>query len=191
MCTFLTLLIYKQNQIPMKRILVPAVAIIIIALASCSPPAPAVDTVGEQNKEIVKKYMDALLSGNVAGAGELLADDFKGRGPALMDSLNKQQQIDNWTKNWAEQFSAVKFDQTAVLATTVKEGPNAGDWVLNWGTISVDYKDARPSVKFLIQLTSRVANGKIAFSIAYYDVADILTQQGFTFTPPAKEEAKK
>jgi hypothetical protein len=172
----------------MKKLLIPAIAIMILALASCTPPPPAVDTVGEANKEVVKKYMDALIAGNVSGAAEFLADDYMGRGPALKDSVNRQQFIDNWTKNW-EQFSAMKYDETAVLPTTVKEGRNAGDWVLNWGTISVDYKDGRPSVKFLIQLTTRVANGKITFTIAYYDVADILTQQGFTFTPPA--EAKK
>lgn len=178
----------------MKRLLIPAIAIMILALASCTKPMPAVDTVGEQNKALVKKYMDAVVSGDTAAIGGFLADNFMARGPSLLDSANKQQEITNWGKNWKNEFSAMKYEPAESLAITLKpeaSANNAGDWVLNWGTVSADYKDGRPSVKFIIHLAMKVTNGKVDTSIAYYNVADILTQQGFTFVPPAKEAAKK
>lgn len=177
----------------MKRQMIPAIAVMILALASCNKQTPAVDTVGEQNKALVKKYMDAALVGNTTDMADLLADNYQGRGPNMKDSVNRQQGLDNWKKNWEEQFSAIKYDEAAVLATTITPETNirnAGDWVLTWGTASVDYKNGNASAKFFLHEAYRIANGKIVWSIVYYNQADILTQQGFTFVPPAKTDAK-
>ncbi len=178
----------------MKKLFITAIAIIILAVASCTPPAPAVDTVGEQNKVLVQKYFDAITTGDLTATAAMLADDYKAYGPARSDSSDRQKTLDNWKKSWDEQFSAVKYDEAVALAITVKPETNkgaAGDWVLKWGSVSVDYKNGSPSVKFNLHVATRVTNGKIDRVYDYYNVADILTQQGYTFVPPVKEEAKK
>ena len=87
----------------MKRLPFPAFAIVILALASCKQAAP-VDTVGEQNKVLVKRYTDAVTSGDTASLTSFLADDFMAHGPAMKDSADRQKEVDNWKKNWAEEF---------------------------------------------------------------------------------------
>ena len=172
--------------------------VLMIALASCSKPTPATETaqtpafdsLGTSNKELVKKYVDALLTGNTAGMADYLGEGYMGFGPAMKDSVNKQQNLTNWKKSWEEQFSSIKYDEIVSLTPTIKPETNsrvAGDWVLNWGTVSVVYKNGQPPVKFSLHTAYMVVNGKIARSHVYYNVADILGQQGFTFVPPAKK----
>jgi hypothetical protein len=178
----------------MKKLLMPVIAIIFLAMAACNPPAPAVDTVGQQNKELIKKYIDALFSGDVPSGAAMLADNFKQYGPALADSLDRQQTIDLWNKRWSEQLSSVKYSEAEAIAITLKPETspnNAGDWVLKWGNIKADYKDGSASINFNIHFAFKVENGKITRIFDYYNVADILTQQGFTFVPPAKKEESK
>ncbi len=184
----------------MKKLFIPAIAL-IVALASCSKPMPATDTgqtsaadsLGAKNKELVKKYLDAVLTGNTTAMAEYLADGYMGHGPAMKDSVNKQQNLDNWKKNWEEQFNSIKYDEVVSLTPSIKPETKSravGDWVLTWGIISVEYKNGMPPVKFNLHATYRIANGKIERSYVYYNVADILTQQGFTFVPPKKETKK-
>ncbi len=185
----------------MKKFLIPTLAL-IVALASCSKPTPAtdsaqapvVDTLGVKNKELVKKYIDAVITGNTTTMGDYLADGYVGHGPAMKDSVNKQQNTENWKKSWDEQFSSIKYDEVVSLTPSIKPETSAraaGDWVLTWGIISAEYKNGTPPVKFNLHVAYRVTNGKIDMSYVYYNVADILTQQGFTFVPPAKKDAKK
>jgi hypothetical protein len=184
----------------MKKLFIPAMAL-MVALASCSKPTPAtdsaqtspVDSLGEANKALVKKYMETILTGNTAGMADFLADGYMGRGPAMKDSVNKQQDIDNWKKSWAEQFSSIKYDEVVSLTPSIKPETNsrvAGDWVLTWGTISAEHKNGMPPIKFNLHVAYRITNGKIDRSQVYYNVADILTQEGFTFVPPKKETKK-
>ena len=67
------------------------------------------------------------------------------------------------------------------------DGQNKGDWVLEWGFIKVDYKNGVPSASFAFHGSYRLENDRIVFSVVYYNVADILDQQGFTFVPPGKK----
>ncbi len=185
----------------MKKLFIPAIAL-IVALASCSKPTPATDSaqtssadsLSSGNKEMVKKFIDAVITGKTDAMGEYLADGYMGYGPAMKDSVNKQQDIDNWKKSWAEQFTSIKYDEVVSLTPSIKPETSsraAGDWVLTWGTISTEYKNGTPPVKFQLHVAYRVTNGKIDRSYVYYNVADILTQQGFTFVPPAKKDTKK
>lgn len=173
---------------------------LVLALVSCSKPtpatdskAPAIDSLGEANKAMVKNYMEALLTGNTASMGDFLAEGYMGFGPARKDSVNKQQAIDSWKKNWAEQFSSIKYDEAVSLTPSIKPESKSravGDWVLTWGTISVEYKDGTLPAKFNLHLAYRIAGGKIERGFVYYNVADILSQQGFTFVPPKKDNKK-
>ena len=179
----------------------PAIAL-LVALASCNKPVPATDSakassadsLGEKNKEMVKNYIDAAITGNTAAMSEYLADGYMGHGPSMKDSVNKQEDLANWKKSWEDQFSSMKYDEIVSLTPSIKaetKSSAAGDWVLTWGVISAEYKNGMPPVKFNLHVAYRITKGKIDRSFVYYNVADILTQQGFTFVPPKKEAKKK
>ena len=180
----------------MRKLLIPAVALTIFAMASCTKPtpdpvqAPAVDSVGEANKALVKNFLNAVFTGDTASVAGYLADDYMQHGPAMRDSLTKEQEVSVWKKNWKEQYRSITYRQAAVLAHNVKpesNSPLTGDWVMEWGNISVEYKNGLPPISFNLHLTMHITNGKVDREYVYYNVADILTQQGFTFVPPAKK----
>ena len=115
-------------------------------------------------------------------------------GPAMKDSVNRQQTLENWKKNWRTDWASVKFEREAIVAFTLAAGEkHPGNWVSEWAVITIKSKDGKPDFTFRFNGVSRVTNGKIDVSVAHYDVNDILVQEGFTMTPPAakKEEAKK
>jgi len=169
----------------MKKMIFPA--ILLVALASCNKS----NTVGEQNKALVQKYVEAIVNGDTSNLESFLADKFMGYGPATKDSSNRQQEIDSFKKNWRDSWSSVKFDRAAIVAFTLPPGEkNPGDWVADWATIAVNYKNGTSPVTFNWHGVSRVKDGKIERTFAFYDVNDILVQQGFTVTPPASKAVK-
>ena len=175
----------------MRRLIIPA--LLVLGMASCNKPAPIVDTVGEQNKALVQKYIDVLVKGDTSSMDSFLAEKFMSYGPARKDSSNRQQEMDGYKKNWRESWASVQFIQAAIHAFTLPPGEkNPGDWVAVWGDVTINHKDGKPSVTFRWHGVYRVKEGKIDLGVAFYDNNDILVQLGYTLTPPApKEEAKK
>ena len=82
----------------------------------------------------------------------------------------------------------------AYYQLTVQKGRVAGDWVLDWGKWTIHFKNGKPSDTVWFHAALRVKDGKINRRRNFYDVADMLEQQGFTFVPPVKamgEEVNK
>jgi len=174
----------------MKKLILPA--ILLVGMASCNKPAPAVDTVGEQNKSLVQKYDEAIVTGDTSNLESFLAEKFMAYGPAMKDSSSRQQIVDIWKKNWRTTWASIKFDRDAILAFTIPPGEkHPGDWVADWAVITVNQKNGLPTVKFRWHTVFRVKDGKIDQSVGFYDLNDILVQQGFTITPPAPKKAAK
>ena len=142
------------------------------------------------NEAMVMKYFDAQLKPDFESMEEFLSDDFKEFGPAVIDSIDRATSIANWRKNWEEQFSSITYDRYGILSTTVEEGRVAGDWVLDWGKVTVKFKNGKPSYTVWFHAALRVKNGKINRQRNFYDSGDVMSQQGFTFEPPS-EEVKK
>jgi hypothetical protein len=80
----------------------------------------------------------------------------------------------------------MKYDRVVVLAESMNEGPEKGDWILEWGDVSATYKNGRHPVTIKFHEVHRVKDGKIELASAFYNVADIMTQQGFKFVPPGE-----
>ena len=175
----------------MKKIIIPA--ILILGMASCNKPAPMVDMVGEQNKALVQKYIDATVKGDTSSLDFFLAEKFMNYGPARKDSSNRQQELDNYKKNWRESWASAQFNQAAIHAFTLPPGEKyPGDWVAVWGIVTVNSKTGAPSVTFNWHGVFGVKEGKIDSEQGFYDNNDILTQLGYMTMPPApKEEAKR
>ena len=174
----------------MKKIFLLIIPVVIIGMVSCNQAPSANNAMAEQNKALVDKHIQAILKGDLATMGDALADDYKGYGPGSKDSTNKAKMMADWKMNWDSVFTSLTYDRITAQSINIPEGRGKGDWVLEWGEIAATYKNGTPSVKFPFHGAYSVANNKINFSVVYYNVADILAQQGFTFVPPKKDDKK-
>lgn len=167
----------------MKKLLAPAILIaIVIGIASCTSNENMVQR-NPANEAIVQKYFDAVLKGDLAGMEALLADNYVEYGPAVKDSMDRATSIAEWKKSW-EGFSSIEYDRYAMLSSNVPEGRVKGDWVFDWGRITANYKNGK-QVTFDGHWVFKIENGKIAQQNNFYNVADILGQMNYTFTPPS------
>lgn len=168
----------------MKKTVIPVLLLLIIA-ACTQVPTPVNDTIGENNKEVIRKYADAIVRGDTAAIGSFLADNYRGYGPGLNDSSNWEQEVNDWKKNWREEFASIKYERVGINAFTVAENSNLdGDWVADWAVITVTYKNGNKPVTFWWHGVSRVKEGKIDLSRSFFNINDFYTQQGYTITPP-------
>jgi hypothetical protein len=172
------------------------VATLCIVIAACTkpappPPAPVIDSVGENNKALIARYTDVAVKGDTTTMSSFLTDNFKGFGPGLNDSTDHAIEISNWARSWRNEFSSIDFKRAGSIAfTNPADGNYPGDWVADWAVITVNYKDGKKPVTFWWHGVFRIKDGKIELSRTFYNVNDFFTQQGFTVTPP-KAPAKK
>jgi len=175
---------YKPEQKKLKSnmkqlILFTAIS---ISLFSCTASA---DKKESENLAIAKKYMEAVETGNAATMDSLLADNYKGYGPSVGDSTNKEDALKNWKYNAENLYESIKYTHFQNIAVTIKEGDAAaGDWVSNWAYLTIKYKDGRGPVNLWVNAAYRIENGKIVHSRTFYNEADVLRQLGYTIEPP-------
>jgi hypothetical protein len=174
----------------MKGLVLTAMIIIVMGVTSCDKPtaAPQDETVnsaavGEQNKAIVNQYIQASLVGDVATMEMFMAPNFKDHGPVKGDTTSRAHYLERTRKNWETTYGSMKYDRIAALSHTEQEGPLKGDWVLEWGSLGVTYKNGRPPVSIKIHVVYKIIDGKISYASSYYNEADALKQQGYTFVP--------
>lgn len=130
--------------------------------------------------KVVDSFLNSLISGDLDKAKSLLAENFKGYGPAPTDSSTVEQTITNWKENYKKQLNRKVDFVTATFR--VLSGIHEGDWVSLWGNYSFTQDGINISLPF--QYTARVADGKITGDIVYYDNMYILQTLGYKVTPP-------
>lgn len=148
---------------------------------SCSAPSDKTKT---ENLALVKKYLEAVENKDAESMSSLLADSYKGYGPSVGDSTNKEEAIKNWKYNSENLYESIKYTRFQNIAVTVKEGEEAqpGDWVANWAYLTIKYKDGRGPVNVWLNAVYKIENGKIVQSRTFYNEADVLRQLGYEFT---------
>jgi len=162
---------------------------IAIGFISCSPSNENTIQRNPANEALVKKYIDAITTGDTSAIEPLLADDFKDYGPNTTDSLDKAGTIADSKNQWRNHWRAVEFNRYTMLSATIPDGPVAGDWVLDWAKITIHSKDNTPSFTVNWHGAFRVKDGKINQANSFFNQADILRQIGFTFVPPKDSTA--
>jgi hypothetical protein len=157
---------------------------ISISLFSCAPTA---DNREKENLAIVRSYKDAIETNNIAMIDSLLASNYKGYGPSVDDSINKEQTLSNWKYNSENLYESFKFSRLQNFAKTVKEGEEAeaGDWVSSWAYLTIKYKDGTGPINVWVNAEYKIENGKIVYSRTFYDESDILRQLNSSIEPPA------
>jgi hypothetical protein len=127
----------------------------------------------------------SLSKGDTSAMEAFLADNYRGYGPGLNDSTNRDQEINSWKRSWRNEFQSIEFNRAGTIAFTVPAtGKFPGDWVAEWAFITVTYKDGKKPFQFWWHGVSRLKDGKIEVSRAFYNVNDFFTQQGYKVTPP-------
>lgn len=168
----------------MRPIIVPAI-VLLLGLVGCAPVQN--QDRNPANEAMVMKYSEAELKPDFDALEDFLSEDYKEFGPAVKDSVDRVTSLANRRKSW-EDFSEVTYDRYGILSTTVEKGRVAGDWVLDWGKLTIQYKNGRPSVTIWYHAALKIRNGKICRQRKFYDAADMMSQQGYSFVP-AEEKA--
>ncbi len=131
------------------------------------------------------------MKGDITTMNEVLADQFIQFGPATKDSVARPVFLVDWKNAWDEEYSSMSYDRYAMLTKTVKEGRVAGDWVLDWGKLTMNHKNGKPSVTIWFHTALRIKDKKIERQRIFFDMADLMTQQGYTIMPPSWDEAEE
>src|SRR5690242_7129520 len=114
----------------MKKMRTPV--LVLVVMASCMQQNENVVVRRPANEEVVKKYIDAIVTGDTSAIDGLLSDNFMDYGPGMSDSVDRAASIAGYKKNWRESWKAVKYDRYTMLSVTLKDGKVPGDWVLDW-----------------------------------------------------------
>lgn len=139
------------------------------------------NTNAEADMKVVSDFVNALTSGDLVKAKSLLADNYKGHGPAPTDSSTVEQTMSTWQENYKTQSDR----KIGFVTETFKvlQGDLQGDWVSLWGDYT--FTQSGKTITFPLQYTAHVANGKIDRDGVYYDRLYIVQSLGYTLTPPA------
>jgi ketosteroid isomerase-like protein len=134
----------------------------------------------EADMKVVSDFVNAVTAGEIDKAKGLLAQNYKGYGPAPTDSTN----VDMTVKMWNENYKTQSNRKVSFVTQTFKvlSGDLAGNWVSLWGDYS--FTTDGKNVKFPLQYTARVTNGKIDADRIYYDRLYIVQALGYKLTPP-------
>ena len=132
--------------------------------------------------EVVQKYTKALQAGDVATMNAQFAPNamIYGLGGGL-DSLTVDQHNDYYT-NSTKQYKH-SLSQELYLPVKVTNNWNEGEWVLSWGTNTVTDKATGKTITIPYHTASTVVDGKITFVRYWYDMLNILKNQGFDIKP--------
>lgn len=106
-------------------------------------------------------------------------------GPSANDSANVDQFIEAFERdNQGQQNRKIDY----VSATFhVNQGPQMGNWVMQWGTYSFTDSATSKTVEIPYHWVAKVADGKIGNNYIYYDVYNVMKELGYTITPPKSE----
>ena len=156
----------------------PALSAIVIFMAACSGSEHKTNT---ENIAVIEKYIKAVEEKDTKTMSDLLADNYIGYGPSFSDSTNKEEAIANW-KNVAENlYDKIDYRRTVNITAKVTDGPHPGDYVSDWASLKITYKDGRGPVYLNMNAVYRIENGKITLSRTFYNEADVLRQLGYEF----------
>ena len=156
------------------------IAVVLVLAVSCSAPADQ----SAASIAVVEQYLEAVDNNDYEKMESLLADHYLGLGPSIDDSTNKEMAIASWKWNTENLYEDVQFSRTQTFASTITEGPNAGDWAYNWARVTITYKDGSGPVDILMNAVYKIEDGKIARTRTFYNEADVWEQLGYRIFPP-------
>lgn len=98
------------------------------------------------------------------------------------DSLTLDQTIDYWKKG-RETATPVLAQDGAWLAVSVPEGPRKGNWILHWGSNTLNYPNGE-TIRFPYHVALKFVQEKVSEAHFYYDNNRIIRAMGYEIQPP-------
>ena len=173
---YLSLTILKENKLKS----ISFMFLCIFLAASCSQK----NKVEENNVATIQKYIDAVEAMDYGTMESLLDDNYVGYGPSYGDSINKEQAVIGWKKSVETLYESIDYNKSRIIAVSVPDGENKGDWVSNWAELHIKYKEDSGDITVWANSVYKIENGKIVKSITFYNEADVLEQLGYVFINP-------
>jgi len=151
---------------------------------------PPINKQSEENLALVNKLLTAVESRDTAAMSAVMADNYKGYGPSIGDSLPKSEILENWKYNFDHYYATIKYNSYQNIASDIIENNNSepGQWVSNWAYCSIKYKDGRGPIYIWVNSVYKIENGKILKSRVLYNEADWLRQLGYKLIKPVKKK---
>ncbi|MGK0425911.1 MAG: hypothetical protein ACJAUR_000004 [Ulvibacter sp.] len=153
---------------------------LIAFMVSCS----GVNTNTKANTALVEDYVNAVQNLDYDSMETYLSEDYIGYGPSLNDSIGKSGAVENWKRNIAELYKKIEYKRSRVMAVSIEDGPNKGDWVSNWAELEITYKESGEIIKIMTNTVYMIEANKISKSYTFYNEADALDQLGYIFLNP-------
>ena len=150
------------------------------------------DVVGENltadaDIQVVAAYLDYILvAGKTDKAKTLLADTYRGYGPAATDSTTRDKVMAQWEQRYKTQLNR-KVRYEGQTAFQVKTGRNRGNWVATWGEYS--FTQAGKIINAPFHYIAHMTKGKIDVDRTYVDNLAPSLALGYKLTPPATTAA--
>jgi limonene-1,2-epoxide hydrolase len=163
--------------------ILPLPLVLIVFLAACSGSQQG--EIEKENIAVIEKYIQAVQAKDTQTMSDLLADDYIGYGPSFSDSTNKEQAIASWKDVAENLYEKIEYTRTVNIAAKVTEGRYPGNFVSDWATLKITYKDGRGPVHLTMNAVYRIENGKINMSRSFYNEADVLRQLGYDYVSSA------
>lgn len=137
---------------------------------------------------LITNYIEALQNEDVSAMNEQFSENamIYGLGNGT-DSLDVTQHKEFYENNISEYSHSISNFIYLPVKVTDSSGPE-GEWILAWGVNTITNKQNGKKTEVPYQLTSRVEDGKIVLMRYYYDVFDILQNNGWTFTNTNESE---
>lgn len=159
----------------MKYIVLLSLAVFTVACSGTD------DQLAKENIAVIERYIKAVQDKDTQTMSDLLADNYVGYGPSFSDSTNKVQAIANWKDVAENLYDKIEYTRTVNIAATVKDGPHPGNFVSDWASLKITYKDGQGPIFLNVNAIYRIENGKITLSRTFYNEADALRQLGYEF----------
>jgi limonene-1,2-epoxide hydrolase len=159
----------------MKYIILLALAVVTVGCSGTD------DQLAKENIAVIEKYIKAVQDKDAQTMSDLLADNYIGYGPSFSDSTNKVQAIANWKDVAENLYDKIEYTRTVNIAATVKDGPHPGNFVSDWASLKITYKDGQGPIFLNVNAIYRIENGRITLSRTFYNEADALRQLGYEF----------
>lgn len=151
-------------------------------IAACSGDHQ--QSIDRENIAVIEKYIQAVQAKDTQTMSDLLSEDYIGYGPSYNDTTNKEQAIASWKDVAENLYDKIEYTRTVNIGAKITDGPHPGNYVADWASLKITYKDGRGPVFLTMNAVYRVENGKITVSRTFYNEADVLSQLGYEFYPP-------
>jgi hypothetical protein len=135
----------------------------------------------DRNIAIIEQYIESVENLDYQTMELLLDDQYLGMGPSYGDSINKEAAVANWKYLVENLYESIHYSRSRNVAVTISSGDNQGDWVSNWGELTIRYKNTEDSVTIWANSIYQIEDGKIVKSFTFYNEADALRQLGYYF----------